>query len=56
MRKMVDMTPEFQEMVDELLEEIKGIPEDPETLKAAENLRRELGRLTVEDLLTHFTI
>jgi len=43
-------------MVDELLEEIKGIPEDPETLKAAEELRRELGRWTVEDLLKPFTI
>lgn len=49
-------SPEFRKMVDELLEEIKGIPEDPETLEAAEKLHRELSYLSSEDLLKPFTI
>lgn len=57
MGKNIDMkSSEFEKKVDELLEEIKGIPDDPETLKAVEELRRKLGRLTVEDLLEPFTM
>lgn len=53
----IDMcSPEFREMVDELLEEIEGIPEDPETLKAAEELHRKLSYLSPEDLLKPFTV
>ena len=56
-KKKIDMnSPEFRKMVDELLEEIKGIPEDPETLEAAEKLHRELSYLSPEDLHKPFTI
>ncbi len=57
MRKSKELSSsELKEIVDTLLEQIKGIPEDPKTLKAAEELHRELSYLSLEDLLTTFTI
>ncbi|MGD2250535.1 MAG: hypothetical protein PVF58_19225 [Candidatus Methanofastidiosia archaeon] len=47
---------ELKKKVDSLIAEIEGIPNDPETLKAAEKLHRELSFLSPEDLLKPFTI
>ncbi len=47
---------ELKQKVDVLIVEIEGIPNDPETLKAAEKLHRELSFLSPEDLLKLFTI
>lgn len=47
---------ELQADRDSLLKKLKGITQDPEELRKAEEFRRKASRLSAEELLRRFTI